>query len=75
MYQYLCDIKNANADKLYQYISEIKYIISNEDCHTNIEGIYVAGDTRVKTLRQLTTAVSDGSIAATTAIKELRRDE
>ena len=31
LYQYLCDIKNANADKLYQYISEIKYIISNED--------------------------------------------
>ena len=39
--------------------------------HTKTPGIYVAGDTREKTLRQLTTAVSDGSIAATTAMKEL----
>ena len=38
----------------------------------NVEGIYVAGDNRVKSLRQLTTAISDGAIAATTAIKEMR---
>lgn len=48
------------------------YIASVDGVHTNIEGIYVAGDTRVKDLRQLTTAVSDGSIAATVAIKEMR---
>ena len=47
------------------------YIKSTDGVHTNKEGIYVAGDTRVKDLRQLTTAVSDGSIAATTAIKEM----
>lgn len=46
------------------------YIISNDGVHTSCKGIYVAGDTRVKDLRQLTTAVSDGAIAATTAIKE-----
>lgn len=44
------------------------YIISNEDCQTNISNIFVAGDCRVKKLRQLTTAVSDGAIAATNAI-------
>ena len=48
------------------------YIKSVDGVHTNIDGIYVAGDTRVKDLRQLTTAVSDGSIAATIAIKEMR---
>lgn len=48
------------------------YIISEDGVHTNIEGIYVAGDARVKTLRQLTTAVADGSIAATTAISEMK---
>lgn len=48
------------------------YIISEDGVHTSTEGIYVAGDARVKTLRQLTTAVSDGAIAATTAIKEMR---
>ena len=47
------------------------YIIAVDDVHTNKKGIYVAGDAREKLLRQLTTAVSDGSIAATVAIKEL----
>lgn len=47
------------------------YIISLDGIHTKAKGIYVAGDARVKELRQLTTAVSDGSIAATTAIKEM----
>lgn len=49
------------------------YIITTDDVHTKTEGIYAAGDTRVKELRQLTTAVSDGSIAATTAIKEMKK--
>ena len=48
------------------------YIESDDGVHTNVEGIYVAGDARVKDLRQLTTAVADGSIAATVAIKEMR---
>jgi thioredoxin reductase (NADPH) len=47
------------------------YIISKDGVHTNIDKIYVAGDARVKDLRQLTTAVSDGALAATTAIKEM----
>lgn len=49
-------------------INESNYVIS-DDCTTNIEGIYVAGDCRTKDVRQLTTAVSDGTIAATSAIK------
>jgi len=52
-------------------IDEKGYIISKDDVHTNKKGIYVAGDARNKLLRQLTTAVSDGSIAATVAIKEM----
>lgn len=48
------------------------YITTPDGVHTKTEGIYVAGDTRVKELRQLTTAVSDGSIAATIAIKEMK---
>jgi thioredoxin reductase (NADPH) len=45
------------------------YIIAGEDCHTNIDGIYVAGDGRTKNLRQLVTATADGAVAATEAIK------
>ena len=52
-------------------LDEKGYIKSSDGVHTNVDKIYVAGDTRVKDLRQLTTAVSDGAIAATTAIKEM----
>lgn len=52
-------------------LNQYGYIESDDGVHTNQEGIYVAGDCRVKNLRQLTTAVSDGSIAATVAMKEL----
>ena len=45
------------------------YIIAKEDCHTNIDGIYVAGDNRTKEVRQLTTATADGTVAAIEAIK------
>ena len=47
-------------------------VLSDDGVHTNVDGIYVAGDAREKDLRQLTTAVSDGSIAATIAIKEMK---
>ena len=47
------------------------YVASSENCHTNLTGIFVAGDIRKKELRQLVTATSDGAIAATEAIKYL----
>ena len=45
------------------------FIQVNSNFETNIDGIYVAGDNRVKEVRQLVTAVSDGAVAATQAIK------
>ena len=45
------------------------YIVSDENMHTNIEGVFVAGDIRKKSLRQIITACSDGAIAGTEAIK------
>lgn len=50
-------------------LNETGYAIAGEDCHTNVDGIFVAGDTRMKELRQLVTATSDGAIAATEAVK------
>lgn len=47
------------------------YIEASEDCKTSIDGIFVAGDTRTKSTRQIVTATSDGAIAATAAIKYL----
>ncbi len=43
------------------------YVMAGEDCQTSIPGIYVAGDCRAKQVRQLTTAVADGSVAALAA--------
>ena len=60
--------ENQNFAKLIN-LDNAGYIISNEYCHTNVEGIFVAGDNRVKELRQLVTATSDGAIAAVEAIK------
>lgn len=40
------------------------YIIAGEDCKTGCEGVFVAGDCRTKTVRQLTTAASDGAVAS-----------
>jgi len=53
--------------------TEEGYIKSDELCHTNIENIFVAGDIRNKSLRQLVTATNDGAIAATEAIKYINK--
>ncbi len=45
------------------------YIPSNEGMETNVKGVYVAGDVRIKEFRQITTAVADGTIAALQAEK------
>lgn len=45
------------------------YIKTDADMHTNIEGVYAAGDVRVKSLRQVVTAAADGAIAAMQAEK------
>lgn len=45
------------------------FIKAGEDCKTSRGGIFAAGDCRSKALRQLTTAASDGSVAANNACK------
>ncbi len=50
------------------------YIDAGENCKTNAAGIFVAGDCREKTVRQLTTAVGDGSVAALAACEYLANE-
>ena len=45
------------------------YFDSDEQCLTKTPGIFVAGDCRSKTTRQLTTAVADGTVAALAACR------
>ena len=56
-------------------VNDKGYITARENCHTNVPGIFAAGDTRVKRLRQLVTATSDGAIAATEAIKYINKEK
>ena len=50
-------------------MDERGYIKGDENMHTNIPGVFVAGDVRIKNLRQVVTAAADGAIAATQAEK------
>ena len=43
------------------------YIDAHDTCMTGTDGIFAAGDCRVKKIRQVTTAASDGAIAALAA--------
>lgn len=50
-------------------LSETGHIIADENMATNIPGVFAAGDVREKQIRQITTAVSDGTIAGIMAEK------
>ena len=47
------------------------YAVASENCRTKTAGVFVAGDNRVKEVRQLVTATADGAVAATEAVKYL----
>lgn len=78
------EVKELNLDAVFVYIgSEPKteliknqitlnkqgYVITDENMKTNVKGVFAIGDVREKTFRQITTAVSDGTIAALMAEK------
>ncbi len=76
------EIKEINAEGLFVLVGQIPensafadlitldesgYIVAGEDCKTNVDGIFAAGDCRTKAIRQLTTAAADGSVSALAA--------
>ncbi|OLS03854.1 thioredoxin-disulfide reductase [Tissierella creatinophila] len=48
---------------------ERDYLVTDENMHTNVDGVFAAGDVRAKSLRQVVTATADGAIAAVQAEK------
>ncbi len=44
-------------------LDESGYVVAGEDTKTSIPGVFAVGDVRTKTVRQVVTAVSDGSVA------------
>ena len=76
------EVKEINAEGLFVLVGQIPensafadiitlddsgYIVAGEECKTNVEGIFAAGDCRTKAIRQLTTAAADGSVSALAA--------
>jgi len=59
------------ATALFEGIIDMEhgYIVTDADMKTNIDGVFAAGDCRVKSLRQVVTATADGAIAAVQAGK------
>lgn len=55
----------ANVLKL----DQAGYAVAGEDCESGTPGVWVAGDGRQKSLRQLVTAAADGAVAATAAAR------
>lgn len=52
-------------------MDEGAYLIAGEECRTDCEGIFAAGDVRTKQLRQVITAASDGANAITSVERYL----
>jgi len=53
-------------------LDEDGYFLTDNECRTSCPGIFAAGDACRKNVRQLTTAVSDGTVAALSAVEYLR---
>ncbi|MFH1812327.1 MAG: FAD-dependent oxidoreductase [Pseudomonadota bacterium] len=47
------------------------YVRVDSDMHTNLPGVFAAGDVRATRYRQMTTAVADGTVAAMALSREL----
>ncbi len=54
-------------------MNESGFVLTDAEMHTNLPGIFAAGDIREKHCRQVTTAVGDGATAATAAISYLEQ--
>jgi thioredoxin reductase (NADPH) len=64
---------NPNTDFLKDKLNlnQWGYIVTNEKMETSVAGVYAVGDVRDKSVRQITTAVNDGTIASESALKYL----
>ena len=65
---------SSNIAKLLKIkLDKRDYIIANNEQETNIKGVFAAGDTTNFFLKQLTTACSQGTVAATSAYNYLNK--
>ena len=64
-------IGNIPRSEIFEGIIDMEggYIKTDQDMHTNLPGVFAAGDVRVKSFRQVVTAAGDGATAAMQAEK------
>ena len=74
IFVYIGQVPNTAMFKGILEMDEQGYIQGDETMHTNVEGVFVAGDVRRKKYRQLTTAMHDGTIAALEAEEYIRKN-
>ena len=55
-------------------IDQYGYIVAGESTETSVPGVFVAGDCRVKEVRQVVTAAADGAVAAIMAEKYISKE-
>ena len=53
-------------------LDEQKYIITDNMCRTNINGVFAAGDVQAKVFKQFPIAVGNGTTAAMAALAFLK---
>ncbi|MGC8627573.1 MAG: NAD(P)/FAD-dependent oxidoreductase [Acidimicrobiales bacterium] len=64
-------VPNSKAFEGQVKLTERGEVVTDEALRTNLPGVFAAGDVRHKGVRQITTAVSDGTIAALSALEYL----
>ena len=64
-------VPNTDLIKELVPLNDNGYVITNHELETSLPGFYDVGDVREKRIRQLTTATSDGTIAAISACEYL----
>jgi thioredoxin reductase (NADPH) len=64
-------VPNSEAFEGQVKLTERGEVVTDEALGTNLPGVFAAGDVRHKRVRQITTAVSDGTIAALSALEYL----
>ena len=69
MFVAIGQVPENEAFKSVSALDPYGYIISDENCLTDTEGVFVAGDCRTKRIRQVTTASADGAVAALAACR------
>lgn len=74
-FEFIGYIPNTDVFKGIIDMTDKGYILTNENCETNIEGVYAAGDVREKYLRQVATCAGDGAIAGVCAEKYIAESE